>query len=138
MRMPLSRIRKYSSLMWLLPLAYMVVLFVFSSIPVDLSAPPEDQGLFSLPQFWQNALHIPAFALLCFLWAAALYQRKRALGRSLLLAIGITIAYGIFDEVHQYYVPGRFMGLMDVGLDGLGALVGASGYFGFRKWRGGS
>ena len=39
---------------------------------------------------------------------------------SLLFAIG----YGLLDEFHQSFVPGRSSTLADVGLDALGALVG--------------
>ncbi len=39
---------------------------------------------------------------------------------SLLVAIG----YGLLDEFHQSFVPGRSSTLADVGLDAMGALVG--------------
>jgi len=48
-----------------------------------------------------------------------------ALRRGALLwtsALAITVAYGVGDELHQSFVPGRSASLHDVGFDALGAL----------------
>lgn len=39
-------------------------------------------------------------------------------------AMAITVVYGVTDELHQSFVPGRSPSLHDVGLDTLGALGG--------------
>jgi VanZ family protein len=44
--------------------------------------------------------------------------------RVALLALGITIGYAAFDEIHQTFVPGRFGDLADWSADCVGALVG--------------
>lgn len=57
-------------------------------------------------------------------------------------AWGITTAYGVVDELHQSYVPGRDCSLFDLVSDGAGAalavvlLRGAVG--GAPRWRGGA
>lgn len=39
-----------------------------------------------------------------------------------LLGVMIAIVYGITDEIHQYFVPGRHCSLSDVGSDTIGAI----------------
>jgi VanZ family protein len=45
--------------------------------------------------------------------------------RTLLLTILITSAYGVVDEIHQYYVPGRDCNVWDWIADTFGAILGA-------------
>ena len=40
------------------------------------------------------------------------------------LALGMCILYGITDEIHQSFVPGRASRVFDVGIDTMGALLG--------------
>lgn len=40
-----------------------------------------------------------------------------------LIAILLTIGYGIFDEFHQIYTPMRTADIQDVYADGIGAIV---------------
>jgi len=51
-------------------------------------------------------------------------------GRRLLtlffVAWGIASAYGVVDEIHQYFVPGRVMALMDMVINAIGAAAGAA------------
>jgi VanZ family protein len=39
-------------------------------------------------------------------------------------AISIGVLYGISDEIHQYFVPGRFMSIWDIVANGLGICFG--------------
>lgn len=41
------------------------------------------------------------------------------------LAVVIATLFGVSDEIHQYFVPGRAADVFDVVADGVGALVGA-------------
>ncbi len=45
-------------------------------------------------------------------------------GRRLALSFVGALAFGVGDEWHQAFVPGRDPALFDLGMDGLGALVG--------------
>jgi len=72
-----------------------------------------------------NLAHIPAYALLTFLWLKA-FKRKNAshcfMANGLIL-VGLII-FAVSDEMHQSFVPGRFASLMDLGLNFLGILLG--------------
>jgi VanZ family protein len=48
---------------------------------------------------------------------------RRITLRSALLAIAITVGYGVTDEVHQSFVPGRSAERADVYADASGALL---------------
>ena len=40
------------------------------------------------------------------------------------LAFALTVLYGVLDELHQAFVPGRTASEADLGLDAVGALIG--------------
>ena len=69
--------------------------------------------------------HVIAYAVLGLLVVRALAGRlpARITGRMASLAVAISVAYGISDEVHQMFVPGRTPDVMDVVADGAGALL---------------
>jgi VanZ family protein len=60
-------------------------------------------GLWISPRFWQ-ARRVPAFVLVAI----------------------IASAYGVIDEVHQYFTPGRDCNVWDWVADTLGAVLGAT------------
>jgi VanZ family protein len=109
-----------------LPLLIMAVLYGLSSLPgVPL---PEEPGYYALfrwvPPAAQNAVHIPAYAALSWAWNWSLAAWLRApVGRAA-GACSIASAYGVFDEWHQSFVPGRYASLTDVVLNMLGAVLG--------------
>jgi VanZ family protein len=109
---------------WVVVAAYMAALFTASSGPgVDL--PPG--------QNWDKVLHAGAFGVLALLatWALARGRTHAATSRMLLAACLITVLYGVTDEYHQSFVPGRDASVYDLLADALGA-VGAAGAI--RAW----
>lgn len=70
-------------------------------------------------------LHILAYAVL----GAACYLGARDLGRGLLApalaAVLIATVYGVFDEIHQSFIPGRDAAVADVLADSVGAALSA-------------
>lgn len=99
-----------------------ILIFVLSSIP-DLSGP--DLGL-----SWQDKLdHFVFYAIYGFLlYLAVRFQDRyewltRAAWR---VTVIFGVLYGITDEIHQYFVPGRSMDWRDVLADGLGIIAGAT------------
>ena len=66
------------------------------------------------------ALYLVLGALL---WRALRYRysRWKAVG----VATAVAVVYGITDEVHQLFVPGRSFELLDLTADGFGAAVSA-------------
>lgn len=109
-----------------LPLAIMAMFYWLSSLP---GLPrPEDPALYSV-FYWvspsvQNILHIPAYAALAWSWHWALRAWVRTFSALAICGCGIASLYGIFDEWHQSFVPGRFASFTDVALDCAGALLG--------------
>src|SRR5690242_3826363 len=89
------------------PLLIMGILYWLSSIPgTRLPDSPELYGLFYwMPPALQNTLHVPAFAALAWAWRWALTGWIRSRTAVSLLAIGVSVIYGIFDEWHQSFVP---------------------------------
>ena len=70
-------------------------------------------------QIISNLAHIPAYALLTFLWfksfAGTRLKKHYVMANSPILA-GLVL-FAISDEIHQSFVPGRTASLMDIGLD---------------------
>ena len=68
--------------------------------------------------------HLLAFATLAALLLVALGSGRRPRVRHLLVALGLTVAYALTDELHQSFVPDRTGRFDDVVTDTIGALVG--------------
>lgn len=100
----------------------MTALFALSSVPQPASV-DEHQVLTGHPS-WQSLLHVPAYFVLAALWWRTLRTQKWATHTSLIAAVLIAAGYGLLDEVHQYFVPGRFLSLTDVAMNLLGSLLG--------------
>jgi VanZ family protein len=105
--------------LWLPVVGYMAILFGFSSLS-RLPSPPGDLSFYDV--------HIAAYTVL-----GALTARALAAGRMRNVtwpvvggAIAISSLYGVTDEYHQLFVPGRAFDLLDIAADTLGSVVGAS------------
>ena len=74
-------------------------------------------------------MHIIAFGLLGFFTARALYNQDRFpqwRKYALWLAFFLATTYGILDEYHQSFVPGRTVDVWDAVADAIGAFLGAA------------
>jgi len=113
----------------LLALAWMALLFYLSNQP-SLETPTLFSGQ-------DKVLHAAVYALLGVLLLAA--QPRQAQGYSWQqVGISVLIAslYGLSDEIHQYFVPGRSSEVLDWVADSVGALIAASLLAGLsRKWK---
>lgn len=70
--------------------------------------------------------HALAYSVLGLLFALSFKQRRNGLsGRQVLTVTLLALAYGLFDETHQYFVPGRDASLGDLVADGMGGLFAA-------------
>lgn len=109
--------------------AYAAAIFVGSSITQPLQyIPPELLASDKL-------VHAAEYAVLGALVAAAFRLRGRSARNALAWAVAIASAYGISDEVHQYFVPGRSADPFDWMADTLGAAVGAMAALAvLRRW----
>lgn len=106
------------------PLLLMGAIFILSSTPGRVA---DGHALKIMTMFdpqLQNLLHIPMFGLLQWLWLRAFAKFGRTGGRTVLTCIGITAAYGLFDEFHQMFVPARCASLIDILFNLTGIAVG--------------
>lgn len=104
---------------WSVTLAYAGFIFYLSS-----RVWPEAPHLFP---YADKVIHLVIYAPLsfCLVWAlraTAMRNREGIPAVALLLAI----LYGITDEVHQMFVPGRQASVVDFIADALGALLGVA------------
>lgn len=75
-------------------------------------------------EVWSYLGHISAFGLLglCVWWALGMNTRLLDRERTI-YAIAITTAYGLLDEFHQSFVPGRDTSVFDLLADFAGATI---------------
>ena len=89
----------------------------------------------SMPGFWNadKLVHCVCFAGLSFWVAFGVWVNLPAKWR-IALPIAIVSAYGIVDEIHQYFTPGRSSSPFDWMADTLGAVIGSVVFFHVCKW----
>jgi VanZ family protein len=96
---------------WLPPLAWMAIIFAFSS----------RQGGGHLPEaevLLRKLGHIVGYLVLTLLLLRAL--RRSGATAALPVAMVVALAYAVSDEWHQSFVPGRGATAHDVAIDGIG------------------
>lgn len=104
---------------WVYPVLWALLLFILSSIP-DLSFP---EWTFDLSD---KILHMIFYIPLGFLLGNAITHRPGPFKKApVFWSVFVGIAYGVADEIHQYFVPGRFMDIFDVGADAAGVFIGS-------------
>ena len=112
-----------------------LVLFISSSIPSEISGAASRSiaamaaRLIPLSMDTWNflvrkAAHFIMFFSLGFCVAQALKFHIRSVMRVCVYAWIIASLYGVVDEIHQYFVPGRVFSVADMVLNASGALVG--------------
>ena len=116
------------ALAWLAVVAWMGLIFYLSSQPV---LPEHPSG--AVDYVSKKAAHLMVYAVLAALWWRALAREGLSPGWAFALALAASVLYGLSDELHQTFVPGREGRLTDVGYDLLGAAL-ALAILG--RWRG--
>lgn len=109
---------KHQLLYWLPVYLYAGAIFYLSSVSVLLA--PEQQFGITISNV---AKHIVEYAILSFLLFRA-FTNSDSLSiktKAYLLAITLSILYGITDELHQFFVPERVCSSLDVLFDGIGS-----------------
>jgi hypothetical protein len=92
------------------------LVFLASSIPGD-RMPNAGRWDFSV----KKGGHMAGYALLVI---SLMRAQVKSTPRAILVALGVCLLYGLSDEFHQSFVPGRNSTLIDVGIDMIGASVG--------------
>ncbi len=103
----------------LLPaLLYMALIFCLSSRPAP-------EALQAWPILWgMKVVHLVEYGVLAVLWYVGLRRATAwspcAVG---LVSVALTFAWGISDEIHQAFVPGRTARVEDIFTDLVGAVA---------------
>jgi VanZ family protein len=105
---------------WVPVAAWMGVIFCASSL-----SRPLPESFKGLPDW---ITHPVAYGVLGLLVCRALCVGGALSWTQALLSLGIGTAYGVTDELHQYFVPGRDASAMDVLKDFIGGCIGAFAY----------
>ena len=110
---------KHFSFYWLPVIIYMAFIFYLSSLsnPIKTLTPKDLYHYLDLPRI---IYHIIEYATLSLLLYRAL-KIKSKYPQS--LAIIISAFYGITDEIHQNFVPGRIPSIYDALINIFGAIV---------------
>jgi VanZ family protein len=110
------------ALAWLPAALYMALIWLLSSgqQPVSLEAVP----------FHDKGVHFMEYGTLGVLLAHAMQGTlpRASRLRVLIYAALLTVSWGVLDEIHQAFVPGRMSETADVIADAIGALAGAGIY----------
>ena len=96
----------------------MVIIFFLSSQPGNFVHFPQVAGIDKL-------LHLVAYGVLAgtFLYGLHPVTHETHRGLTVVIVLLFCILYGISDEFHQSFVPGRMVSVWDVVADGCGALL---------------
>ena len=103
---------------WLPVYIYMGGIFYFSSLSyISISVGLTSIGLSDI---FQHALE---YSFLGFLLARG-FNNSKFKKKFLILSIVLAGFYGISDEIHQFFVPGRIFSLLDIITDFTGGILG--------------
>ena len=114
-------------------------LALFSTLLIIYASSIPDQALLGddslTEQIISNIAHIPAYALMAFLWLKAFERRSasHSFMAAALILFGL-ILFAVSDEIHQSFIPGRSASYMDIGLDFLGIFFGLVTYKVFKTF----
>ena len=104
-------------LYWLLTICYMGIIFYLSSLH-NIPLPK------LLPRNFDKVIHMCAYIPLAYLLYLSL--KKSGISKYVFVsALVFASVYGISDELHQVFVPGRDASVGDFLADTLGALLGS-------------
>jgi len=126
-----------------LPLLFIVFIFVLSSLPVQtITAKINSIGFvqqlkIELKQYspvrlstvrvmLQNSLHVPVFGILSFLWLRFFKKKQIAYKKALLYTFLIVLFISHLDELYQFFLPQRDASILDLFLDMLGFILGVA------------
>ncbi|MDO8282008.1 MAG: VanZ family protein [Thermodesulfovibrionia bacterium] len=116
MKKLIQKNRQAAILFWFLTLSYMSLIFFLSSIAYPDIVP--------LPKNSDKVIHFFEYAVLSVLFFLS-FKKSGVIRNILWLSIVLATFYGITDEYHQSYVPGRYSSIGDVVADFIGSAAGA-------------
>lgn len=142
MKMKVEVLKK---IVWVITLLWMGVIFYFSSQPAVVSRQVSgeilvqmkqigeediqnitDRRVWNLQYFIRKFAHFALYCGLGFLMVFSIISIKYRAYASYFIAWLVASLYGVLDEWHQAFVPGRGATLADMKLDSLSALAGVA------------
>jgi VanZ family protein len=115
------------ALLFVPAILYYALIFILSSLRI--------KGQASMP-FLDKGLHLVEFAILGFLLSLGFFL---SFGFSVRVKSVITLSSGILlgclDELHQYFVPERSFGVLDIVADSIGILIGLIAFYYLSRTR---
>jgi len=112
-----------------LPLiCYWIILFIATTLPAQ-----------RVPKTGINDKieHLLGYFLLTFLLSNSIYfqnTQKKIKRFPVIASLSIVAFYGMVDELHQYFIPGRFCDFYDWTADVTGALIAGLLYFFIKRF----
>jgi len=112
---------KHNKIPWVITFLTAIFIFYMSSKVFEVSS--------VVVVSWLSIVyHISVFAFLNFF---LLISAKKGKNNHLVFVVSLllVLAYGILDELHQFFVPGRTCTIVDFGYDSFGILISSMFYF---------
>jgi VanZ family protein len=110
-------------LAWVPAVLWAGVIFFMSSLPGS-----------QIPGRFSTIGHLGEYAVLGALLVVPL-RGVRPTVVAALVAVCLATAYGLTDELHQAFVPGRTPDVLDLATDVVGAVIGTAAAIGLVRWR---
>ena len=109
--------------------------FVYSGIIFCVSSLPSSR--LPTPIGYDKILHLVEYIPFGFLLAWALRNTNYGLSGNTLISLVLlfSLLYGVSDEYHQSFVPGRDSNWVDVVADSIGGVIGGLIYFRLKRER---
>jgi len=98
----------------------MIVIFIASGTPGK-----DVPGFGVLDAILKKGAHMAGYALLAISYLHAIADSGKAKRPIIVMAILLAALYAVTDEFHQSFTPGRNPSVADVGIDVVGAMIGA-------------
>lgn len=112
-------------LRFLLPIVWMGIIFLGSSIPAS--------NIPGAPSIVSYVVHFFEYSILAYLIAHAIKPIGRINLQQSLFILLFIVLFGLFDETHQLFVVGREFSLLDLITDVAGVLIGLAVMYFFQK-----
>jgi len=123
----ISWFERHNKLSWTITIIIAVMIFYISSIEFESGVPGGGINIYAI------LYHIIAFFFLALFLSISMVKGKST--GLFFLVIILTITYGISDELHQFFVPGRNTSVSDVLLDSVGIVFAIISYFIYIEYR---
>lgn len=118
-KLVLIKLLKY----WLPPILWALIIFTFSNFPTVETTD------FYLGDFLiKKSAHLIEYGILTILIYRGLIGSEIDNKKAIIYSIVIASLYGVTDEFHQSFIPGRGPSIRDVAIDTIGATIGVNLY----------